>query len=72
MAGKATLRADPQPLQSLLRRLARTLGDMSCDLKNAGFQPLHLLQLRGLGRDEAQDEVLVPGEETQRLEAAGP
>lgn len=71
MGTKPTLRAHTNPLERLLGRLTTPLGHPLGGAQHALLHLLLVLELRELGADDADDDVLVLGEVLQGLEAAG-
>lgn len=72
MGRKAALGRDAQALERLLARLAAALGDHVGGLVDAPLHLLLVLELRELGRHDAQHHVLVGRQLCQRREAARP
>jgi hypothetical protein len=68
---EATLWADGYALERLLARLAAALGDKVSGLVDALLDFLLVLELPQLGADGANDNVLILGEELERLKATG-
>ena len=71
MRGKAALRREAQALERLLLRLVVALSDKASSLVNALLERVDLLELRQLGRDQAEDGALVLRQVLQGLKASG-
>ena len=71
MRTEATLRTHTNPLERLLDRLPTALGHPLRRAQDALLHFLLVLELRELGADNADDDVLVLGEVLQGLEATG-
>lgn len=70
-AGKSALRADADAVHDLLHCPALSASDHLGCFPHPGFDDLPVLQLRILGRHDAQHDILAAGEEAQRFKATG-
>ena len=68
---EAALGADANVLESLLKAAALAVGDDLGGVEDSVLDDLGVLELGLLGGDDAEDDVLVLGEEAEGLEAAG-
>lgn len=68
---EAALGADADVLESLLKAAALAVGDDFGGVEDSVLDDLGVLELGLLGGDDAEDDVLVLGEEAEGLEAAG-
>lgn len=71
MSRESTLGADSNLLQRLLLSLSSARSHKLSGLVNPLLHLLLILELAQLGRDDTYDDVLVFGQELERLESAG-
>ncbi len=72
MRTEPALRTDADPLERLLARLAGPFSHKVRSLIYPSLRLLFVLQLPQLGTDTTDDDILVLGQELERLESAGP